>query len=203
MKKFIAIITAALVSTAAFAQVEVGAGYLNASYSGDFENSGSGLYAGVSYNFPFAEVGIGTFGVKPGLYYSYYSAKDTFKTGLASTEFKFKEHSLNVPVRLNYNMGLASDLSIAPYFGPVFAFGVSGDADGSGSVLGVSGSNSRDLYDGLKRFDVKLGLGVDITFLQFFKVNVGYDWGLLNRYDGNGDLKAKVNYVHLGLAYAF
>jgi hypothetical protein len=147
-------------------------------------NSGSGFYLGGAYNFDLTELGVGYLSFEPGLQWVYNHVDDN--------GYDFKEHFINVPLMFNYNYPIASDVTLIGYAGPTLSFGVSCKDD-----------NDIDYYDDyLKQFDVKLGIGFAAVFMDHFKVDVGYNWGLVNRYDGDAaDMHHK--YVHLGVAYVF
>jgi hypothetical protein len=203
MKKTFAIIAAALISTAAFAQAEIGIGYVNSTYKDvyDHDLSGSGLYVGASYNFNLVNLGEGTLGVAPGVYYQYNSCDKKFSyNGIAEATYKIKEHFINIPVEFSYTYPVARDLSLAGYAGPIFSIGVSGEMDGNASVLGYTGSGDADLYSDAKfdQFDIQLGIGFGIIYDNTYKFMVGYDWGLRDRVED-----VRHDQVRLGIAYLF
>lgn len=123
MKKLLLVIAAAFVSTAAFAQFEVGVGYVNGTYKIDPDagsaqsNSGSGFYLGGAYNFDLTELGVGYLSFEPGLQWVYNHVDDN--------GYDFKEHFINVPLMFNYNYPIASDVTLIGYAGPTLSFGVS------------------------------------------------------------------------------
>lgn len=92
------------------------------------------------------------------------------------------------------------------FAGPVFSIGLA-------STLKASlddESASTDMYDDndYGRFDLKLGLGAGVTFLEKYNAKIGYNIGLLNRYTGNqsdSDTKLKMNtgVFYVGIGYNF
>jgi len=175
MKKIISLAAALVISVSAFAQFQVGAGYLNQQFvTKDVGTSNAnGFYAGVSYNIPLSF--LDGLGFAPGVYYGFGAFKDVDS----------KLHSINIPVLATFTW----DLGVGNLFfdlGPEFAIGL-GDWYGDDSVY--------------KPFDLKLALGAGFTY-KFIQLNFGYDWGMLNICNvGVGTIHN--NYIHAGLAFVF
>ena len=191
MKKLITVAAALIVSISAFAQFQVGAGWLGSQWTygnGSESNLANGFYAGVSYNIPIA----GDIGIAPGVYYGL-----TFRTGkvLGFDAAKLQHHSVNIPVMVTYGM----DLGPGRLFfgaGPTASIGVAYKY--KDTVLGTTG----DLYedDNFGRFNLLMGIvgGYTISHIQF---NFGYDWGLLDLDKTDG--KRHQNLIHAGIAFVF
>lgn len=208
MKKVISILAAAvlmLTATNAFAQMSVGAGYLNATDKvGDNSTNLNGLYLGASYNIPIS----GGFAVAPGLYYSgLFKSGEILNTSILNTKVdsKLTEHFVNIPLNFNVNFELAPDMTAFIYAGPTFQYGLSSKTKIEGSVAGYNGDKDFDNYGdntNYSKTNVLLGGGVGMN-VNSFQLTVGYDYGLLNLYTGNGDVQRHKSYVKLGVAYLF
>ena len=219
MKRILSTLLAAslmLLGTQAFAQMSVNAGYLNSTMatSGDPVNS-NGAYAGLSYNIPVA----GGLSIAPGIYYSLIGGKqDVLAAGKwAQVDATFTEHAINVPVYLNYGIGLSRDTKFFVYAGPTCQYGLASQykVQGSSSALtdllskiGISakaeGSSIVNNYDDadFNRFNVYLGGGIGINAGGII-VNVGYDYGMLNQYKGDNAPKAHRSNLKIGIGYEF
>ena len=199
-----------LIGTAAIAQPSLGIGYLN---STDKAKSGSttkttnlsGFYVGGSYNINLA----GSFGVAPGLYYGLATKSDANNFGgILDTKTKadVTEHYLSIPVMFNAGLTFADGIVGRVYAGPSLAYGIASDTKVKGSIAGFSkdtkiNNYSDDYHYG--RFDVMLGGGVAVEFFDMVRFNVGYDYGLVNRYTGDGDITRHRSQFNIGVAYLF
>jgi len=193
MKKLMTIAASLFVAVSAFAQVSVGAGFLNNGKKiGDDKGSLNGFYVGASYDVALGATGLT---LSPGLYYNYAAAKDG--DYYKYTNAKWKEHSLNIPVRLGYKID-AGGVIIMPYAGPVATIGLSSKITTAAGDIDMY----NDLSDYYKRFDLKLGLGVAADFANVIRVSAGYDFGLTNIFK-DADPKWRNNVFHIGVAYLF
>ena len=210
MKKIITILAAAalmLSASNAFAQIAVGAGYLNATDkvkvgNDDTDANLNGAYAGISFNIPIA----GGFAVAPGLYYSALFAKDDIlSVGSLKVDGKTTEHFINVPVNFNLGFDLAPDMTAFVFAGPTLQYGLASKTKVEGSVGGNNGDYDIDNYkDGsnYNKMNVLLGGGVGMNLMDTFQITVGYDYGLLDL-NKSDDIKRNKSYIKLGVAYLF
>lgn len=209
MKRIITTILAAsmmLIGTTAFAQVSVGAGYINSTSKAThgstvLKTPSNGFYAGLGYDI---NEGAG-FGINTGLYFSYLISQNSGSIGsLVSGTSKLTETYLDVPVRASLSADMGG-LRLGVFAGPVFSYGISSTTDSSANIVGVEiGTGKIDNYagnSGYKRFDILVGGGVNVDFgpLRF---TVSYDLGMLNRYDSE-DIKTTRNTLRAGLAFLF
>ena len=211
MKKIITIIAAAtmmLSAGTAFAQVNFGAGYVNSADKtkvGDNTTTDNvnGFYVGGGYSIPI----VAGLKVTPGVYYNFLTKEDVASAGsLASVTGNLQEHYLNVPVSFSYGYEFTPDFKVFAYAGPTLSVGLASKTKISGSALGVSADKTIDNYDEdykYGRFDVLLGVGAGVDVLNCVRVNVGYDFGMLNRYTGDGDITRHRNQFTVGVAYLF
>ena len=211
MKKTISILAAAsmmLLATSAFAQVHIGAGYLNdteitkANKDADKSTENlNGVYVGAGYTIHFSDA----FALTPGIYWSMMGKKETGSIGALTLGGDFKEHSLNIPLHFSYGANLAPDTKFFVYLGPTFQYGLSSKTTASGSIAGISGDRTTDNFDSdnYSRFNVLLGGGVGAQVIDAIRITVGYDAGLTNLYKGSGDFIQRRNQLKIGVAYVF
>lgn len=207
MKKiFVTIIAASmmLVGVEAFAQVSVGAGWVNSTLTtkaGDVKTNpnSNGFYLGASYNLSIAE----GLGLAPGLYYEFLGSKDSAGSGLSASSTT-TEHYLDVPVMFNYGFELAPDCKLFAFAGPTLQFGLASNAKLKAGTSDINAEKKVNNYDGdYGRFDCLIGGGVGFQ-ISAIQVKVGYNYGIVNRYTGDSDsISTHRSAVHIGVGYAF
>ena len=214
MKKIVTLLSAALMllaGTSAFAQMSVGAGYVNSvDYSklgkdqSAKSNGGSGFYAGVSYTAPLAA----GFSFTPGVYYEFLTAETVAGDSAFAVGGRETEHYINVPLTFGYGFDLSRDLRFIAFAGPTVNVGLASSTkvSASSSLIGVKLDggvyNNYDNED-YGRFDIMLGGGIGLEFRDDFRLTVGYDFGMLNRYTGSADYSQHRNRLTAGIAYIF
>ena len=217
MKKILSTLFAAslmLLGTEAFAQFSVNAGYLNStqSFKNEKSENSNGAYFGASYNIGIA----GGFGIAPGVYYSLIADRRFESAGLfnwlvGTSDVRFREHAVNVPIYLNWGADLARDSRFFVYAGPTLQYGLSSKYT-SKTSLGIPrvGTVVDDYtfnnYDNelleQNRFNVYLGGGIGIN-VAGIQVTVGYDYGMMNLYKGDDATQSKRSNLKIGLGFAF
>lgn len=213
MKKVLTIIATAalmLVATNSFAQAQLGAGYLRStdSYKANADASAStevlnGFYAGVGYSIPLA-AGIK---VTPGIYYSVLMGSGVESFGsVASLKGDKQEHYFNVPVTFSVGANLSPDIKFFAYAGPTLSLGLISQTVVTANIVGFTKDTTIDHYasdSDYGRFDVLVGGGAGVELMKRFRINVGYDFGMLNRYTGgNGPIEHR-NQLSAGVALVF
>ena len=207
MKKiFTAAIAAVLMlaGTNAFAQISVGAGWINSTMTRtvagtklDGEPS-NGFYVGANYNINL----IGGFGVAPGLYYSLLVGKGSSTIGTYNlTTSTFTEHALNVPIYFNYGYDL-NGVKFLAFVGPTLQYALSSKY--KGTILGADATidSFKDLDQG--PFNVYIGGGLGAEIASKLQITVGFDYGLLNLYKGTLDNTSYKRYnIKIGVGYLF
>lgn len=211
MKKALFLVAALLVAVTTFAQVQIGAGYVNSAdrskVSKDADVSiatSNGVYAGLGFTIPLA----GDLAVTPGVYYNYLTSRNARSVigGIISAAGDLQEHYINVPLYFNFGSELAPNFRLFFFGGPTFSYGLISKTTLSASVLGFSANTSIDNYkdvSGYGRFDVMLGGGMGID-LNRLRLTVGYDFGMMNRYTDNATSVIRHrNQLHAGIALLF
>jgi len=207
MKKVLALVAAVmLLGGTAMAQASFGVGYMNPTHYSLKDKTMSGIYAGFDYNIHLSD----NFGIAPGVYYSYAtkSVEDGITIGginLANGKISFTEHYVAVPINLNYSFKLAPDFALSIYAGPTISYGVASTSKGDANVLNALNiNNSSNLYENTnyKPLDVLIGGGVAFDYAEMIRVNIGYNYGLLDR-DARDNASYNRSYLHMGVAYLF
>lgn len=201
MKKVLislAIAFAAVMS--ANAQISVGAGYLNQTNTvkaGDSstKNAYNGFYAGADASYA---LGYGI-SFTPGVYYAYVAGKESAIKDLVTADYT--RHDLVIPVNFKYGLDIANALGVFVYAGPQFNIGLSSKS--TATVAGISSTLDNYGEDGYaRRFNMAIGLGAGVDILDLIRINVGYDFGLLNMTKSE-NVTSHYNTLHVGVAVLF
>ncbi|MBR3496600.1 MAG: PorT family protein [Prevotella sp.] len=188
MKKILVSIVAMVFAIPTFAQFSSGGfdldkesmyygvriGMVGANLTGDAE--ASGMKIGLSLG---GVIGIRISHTTPlflesGLYYVGRGGKD----GDNSVGY----NNLEIPLLIKYGVK-AGDIAVLPFFGPYFAYGISGKTKILGEKVGTFDEKK---WDGLKRANMGLKLGCGLEFNKLY-VEAGYQFGLSNitKHDDN------------------
>ena len=201
MKKIIISLAIAIAATvSASAQVSVGAGYLNQTNKTTVSNNSSsralnGFYAGVDLGYG---LGYGL-SIVPGVYYGYISGKTTALEGVA--EANYVRHDIAIPVNVKYGIDILDALNVFAYAGHQFNIGLASTS--TATVAGISKSiNNFDENGAERRFDLSIGVGLGFDVADLIRINLGYNFGLLNRANSE-NVVTKANTLHVGLAVLF
>lgn len=191
MKKlFLSIVVAALTAICANAQLYVGAGY---SYSPTktkvekvserYDRNGFYIQAGYGLN-------VGKhLGIVPGVEYEVVTnEEDGVKT---------PEQYLNIPVKVTYGFSLGNIVELGAFVAPELSLGLASKAKADDKSVSLYGE------DGIiKRGDFRVGLGVYCDLIEKVRVNLNYNFGVVNRSKADGTTLRR-NGVQLGVAYLF
>lgn len=211
MKKFFLTIALAAVATSAFAQVDglsVSVGYQSYTFHQDYsttipiigtvtaksDDAFGGFYAGVNYTLLTLDPGIS---ITPGLYFSTASYKNA-----DNADIQAKQSYIGVPINFSYKLDLVpGTLALEPFVGPTFSYGLS--YKGTANNWTDTTNYYTDDYD-YARFNVALGGGLALNIVDMIRVNIGYNYYLLNLYtdDGNGNVNRN-GVLNFGVSYVF
>lgn len=191
MKKlFLSIVVAALTAICANAQLYVGAGY---SYSPTktkvekvserYDRNGFYIQAGYGLN-------VGKhLGIVPGVEYEVVTnEEDGVKT---------PEQYLNIPVKVTYGFSLGNIVELGAFVAPELSLGLASKAKADDKSVSLYGEDG--IY---KRGDFRVGLGVYCDLIEKVRVNLNYNFGVVNRSKVD-DTTLRRNGVQLGVAYLF
>lgn len=197
MKKafaIVALVAAMFVAGKAQAQVSVNIGYAPEKFTTTWNNTSSstnyqGFFVGVTDNIGLAK----GLGVAPGLQFRLNTRS---YEGLLGTKYKDTQMLIDVPVLLNYSIGITRDLSIAPFVGPMFSIALSGATKTGNTSVSWYGDDSSN-----NRFNINAVLGAAIDFNRA-KLFAGYRFGLLDQ-DSLDSTTTKTQGFFVGLGYTF
>ena len=191
MKKlFLSIVVAVLTAICANAQLYVGAGY---SYSPTktkvekvserYDRNGFYIQAGYGLN-------VGKhLGIVPGVEYEVVTnEEDGVKT---------PEQYLNIPVKVTYGFSLGNIVELGAFVAPELSLGLASKAKADDKSVSLYGEDG--IY---KRGDFRVGLGVYCDLIEKVRVNLNYNFGVVNRSKVD-DTTLRRNGVQLGVAYLF
>lgn len=199
MKKIIITLALAVAATAsAFAQVNLGAGYLNNSAKSTVSNTSStlktnGFYVGGDYNFNIA----GGLGLDLGLQYQFLTGNDSSFIGKGT----ITEHYLAVPVMFNYGIALGNSAKLFAFAGPSAQLGLASNL--KAEAVGLS--TTRNLYgdnSDYGRFDILVGGGVGIELMDMVRFTVSYNYGLVDR-NTSDNVTLHDSLLSAGVAFMF
>ncbi len=160
------------------------------------KNVRAGFHAGIGADFEFAP----NMSLQSGLFFSGKGAEYKYN----SSKIKSTANFLQLPVHFAYKIDVTPGTKVVFHAGPYLAYGIGGK-----TKFNVSGTefakintfkddSKYDVFNGLKRFDSGLGLGVGAEFGRIL-VDLGWDMGLVNlsRID-NAKVKTQNAYLSVG-----
>lgn len=164
-------------------------------YLGDdeYKKSSASLRVGL-YWAPEFRYGIG---IQTGLYYelstSCYKEEDY--------RMSMSEHTLSIPLRVQYRYEIIRDLSVFLYTGP--SFDISLAYTGRESYMGeVEKYNLYEDNDEINRFNMLWGVGAGVRW-KGLQLMLGGDWGLTNIYKDDTWKTTLSKPFHISLTYLF
>lgn len=195
MKKFfaaLALVAALFVAGKAQAQISINAGYSPETFVTKWSNTSSsnnyqGFFINVTDNFTLRK-GIG---VAPGVQFRMNTKKNSGVLG-SSTETQML---IDVPLMINYSIGINRSLAITPFVGPMLSFALSGATKSGNTSVGWYGDNTT-----MNRFNINAVLGAALN-LNRAKLFAGYRFGLLDQ-DKLDSTTTKTRGFFVGLGYA-
>lgn len=209
MKKIILTLAlAAMAATSAFAQLSVGAGYVNSTLTNKVSDNKStdtalnGAYVNANFTLPIA----GGLKLVPGVVFSYIGGESSSNLGsIIKGTVTRSEMNLSIPVNVTYGVDLGKSLSAFVFAGPTVDLGCLASLKGEvESILG-SGSKDADLYgenSNYGRFDVLVGGGAGVDIAKIIRLTVGYNYGVLDRNSAD-NATAHRGFLHAGVSYLF
>lgn len=227
MKKFYFVLVCAAAmffAVDANAQLGVGVGYnLGSNFTSldDDAQNLSGFYLEATYDWNFIDKSWGSLALQPGVRFSYVGEADSEEEFGVKLKASTNETYLDIPVNVKYSYDLGS-VKLSAFAGPVFSMGLTSTkklvtkADGetgkivahnyTGKVVTKGDGATGELEGGVTdygRFDIKVGVGVGATVMDKLNVKVGYNFGTLNRYTGEADVRYSTNVFYVGLGFMF
>ena len=120
-----------------------------------------------------------------------------------SSKLKLDEHTLSIPVRVQYRYEIIPDLSVFIYTGPSFDISLAYNATAEMSAMGISESEKDNLYNDSdnNQFHLMWGVGAGVRW-KFLQLNIGGDWGLTPLYKSESGTHLNKPF-HITLSYRF
>ena len=216
MKKIISIAAAlVLFGTQAFAQLSVGAGYLNSTETRKetlkLDNSESktskdlnGFYAGANYTIGLDGLVEGL-AVTPGAY-----ASMLFGIDKNNTNVSYRDLSVNIPVNISYGFNLTSDFKLLAYVGPIFQIGLINRTITKNGNSETKQNNFESIIEGnvilkaaRERFNILLGGGLGFEVNEQIAVLVGYNHSLMNYWKVDDKTSVARSQITVGVNFKF
>lgn len=222
MKKLIAIAAAiVLFGTQAFAQLSVGAGYLNSTETSKTQtNDGvkkesqdlNGFYAGANYTLGLDGLVEGL-AITPGAY-----AAMLFGVDKNDSNTKYTDLSVNIPVNISYGYNLTSDFKLLAFAGPIFQIGVINKTTTKNSNQTTTTNWYEEQKVGAElggidvtlikvpareRFNILLGGGLGFEVNEQISVLVGYNHSLMNYWKIDDKTKYSRSQITVGVNFKF
>lgn len=111
---------------------------------------------------------------------------------------------------LSYGIRIIPDVKLFAFGGPTLSVGLSSTSGSSVSInipgSPINGSSKDDNYSEIfsyNRMNLLLGGGLGAELLDHYRVQVSYNFGLLNRSSLGGDYVLLNNRLLVGVAYVF
>ena len=224
MKKILSILFLSLVlSITSYAQINIGAGYVNQSLSEHNPHLLNGFYIGGGYSITIGK----KVSVTPGFYYlrSQGGLNDTenlwltrFKTTSGTVKDQkeyFRNNTLLLPIQVSYSIISSPVFRLFVSGGPSLSYELntsyeysSPTWEGSCKDL-LSGSETIKPTIDYSRWSIGIGGGIGVDIYKHFRITAGYEYGLNNRLSGReyhtlqDDKTMHTQRIHMGLAYVF
>ena len=110
---------------------------------------------------------------------------------------KTPEQYLNIPVKVTYGFSLGNIVELGAFVAPELSLGLASKAKADDTSVSLYGEDG--IY---KRGDFRVGLGVYCDLIEKVRVNLNYNFGVVNRSKADGTTLRR-NGVQLGVAYLF
>lgn len=168
--------------------------------------------------------------IQTGLIYTYQNDSRNNEFGGVRLIGDWNEHFLSIPLKLKYAVPLNDRLEVFVTGGPSLVTGLaskmkyraklgdgtnfavrydffSGKSKATGDMLGEMGDWIESQYPETKyrRFDVQVGGSVGVRFLEIMEAQIGYDWGLVNKFKGEttDDLRMRRQQLYISVGLRF
>ena len=205
MKKIILVALAAIVSTGAFAQkfewgVKAGLNLAKITDSGDEAKMRTGLAAGVFGEYVINDL----FGIQAELLYSMQGLMFKESEGDITIKDVLKGDYINLPILAKFYVLEGLSVDVGPQFGYMVSLkntlsGIPAEFEDEDEGM-VNGTT--DLYkeDGVKKFDISVGMGLTYKLNFGLDVFARYNLGLTKVSEGD---KSKNSVIQVGVGYRF
>ncbi len=164
--------------------------------------------------------------LQTGLMYTYQNDSRNEQEDGVRVVGDWNEHFLSIPVKVKYEVPVLPNLNVFVMGGPTLVEGLDskmkyratiGDENFAISYNCFNGKikSNNDVLQSLvgdqfhdmkyRRFDVQLGASAGVRFYDIFEAQIGYDWGLINKFKGENAMDLMMRrqqfYISLGLRF--
>ena len=225
MKKILGILFVSLfLSISAFAQLHLGAGYVNQSLSEHNPHLLNGFYVGSGYSITIGKRA----SVTPGFYYlrsqgGLNDAENLWLTRFYTTSGSikdqkeyFRNNTLMLPIQVSYSIVSSPVFRLFVSGGPSLSYELNTSYEYSsptweGSCKDLLSGSDRTIETDIdySRWSIGIGAGIGMVLYKHYRITAGYEYGLNNRLSGReyhtmqDDKSMHTKRIHLGLAYVF
>lgn len=168
--------------------------------------------------------------LQTGLLYTYQNDSRNISESGVRVVGDWDEHFLSIPLKIKYEVPLMQNLNIFVMGGPTLVTGLSSSMkyrarinDSVNAAISYNFFNGKvrtndgmpDYIESLiesqfpearyRRADVLLGASAGVRFFEIFEAQVGYDWGVVNKYRGEtlDDLKMRRQQLYISVGMRF
>ena len=222
-KLFSILLVSVLLAVPSYAQLGIGAGYVNQSLSEFNPHLLNGFYAGFGYDISWGS----RFSITPGLYYlrSQGGLYDTGNLWLTYTyalpipaedeKEYFRNNSLLLPVQVSFSIVKSPVFRLFITAGPSLSYELSTSYEYSCSYWEgsckdlLSGNETLNPTIDYSRWSIGIGGGIGMDIFKHYRITAGYEYGLNNRLSGReyhtlqDDKSMHTQRIYAGLAYVF
>ncbi len=164
--------------------------------------------------------------IQTGLEYIYQNQSNNQSLGGLKLIGDWNEHLMNIPVKIKYEIPVLADMNVFIMGGPSIMEGLSSRIKYRANMGGVNAATSYNCYNAkirsnsgeldsiinpflpvsrYRRFDVQFGLSAGVRFFEYFEAQIGYDWGVVNKFkdETDGDLKRRRQQLYITVGVRF
>ena len=194
MKKILGILFVSLfLSISAFAQLHLGAGYVNQSLSEHNPHLLNGFYVGSGYSITIGK-----------------------RSSIKDQKEYFRNNTLMLPIQVSYSIVSSPVFRLFVSGGPSLSYELNTSYEYSsptweGSCKDLLSGSDRTIETDIdySRWSIGIGAGIGMVLYKHYRITAGYEYGLNNRLSGReyhtmqDDKSMHTKRIHLGLAYVF
>lgn len=186
-----------------------------------------GFNLGITKDFPVVDRALF---LQTGLLYTYQNdSKNMFEQNQRVIG-DWDEHYLSIPVKVKYEVPVIENLNVFVTAGPTIVAGLASSLtyrarinDSDNAAISYNFYNGKvrtndkmpdfisSIIEGqfpdarYRRADVQLGASAGVRFMEVFEAQIGYDWGVVNKYKGEtlDDLKMRRQQFYISLGIRF
>ncbi|MBQ1936994.1 MAG: porin family protein [Bacteroidales bacterium] len=197
MRKIFFIIATIAISTSAFAQIGVGAGYVDQTTKTTIKSNSStrhsnGFRAGAEFT---THLGAG-FSIAPSAYYMYLSSREEITGG----HVDIAQNIISLPFNVQYHLPLWGDVDMFAFAGTRLNYTISSETSTQQPKIRTTVNNFDN--QNLKRWEMGLGFGVGFDIIDMIRLKMGYDFGYTDMNEDN-DIKVTNSGFNVSLAFLF